>query len=296
MCSAEPNFFIIGAPKAGTTSLFDYLTQHPEVFPTSIKEPNFFANEQKYAKGFPWYLEKYFAGAEAYRLRGEATPEYLRSGAVVAPRIREHIGVEGVKLIVILRDPVDRAWSNYMHLHSYLIEELSFRQALDVEAERVEENPTTFAAYYAQGLYAAHLKEWFRHFPKEQFLFLLFEDLRQDPTGLLGHVFEFLGVDPEAEVDTGQKRNATGEPRNKLLVKAVRRSQRLVGRPFRKVVPLHLQQEIRRILNRTLIKPYTGRKPVISQELELELRKKYQTDIEELESMIERDLSSWKAE
>src|SRR3712207_4809254 len=105
-----PNLFIVGAAKAGTTALYDYLAQHPEVFLSRVKEPMFFSREDYYARGLDWYEAEYFGGAEDYPVRAEATPHYLYWSEKVAPRIKEVYGERPVKFIASFRDPVSRAY------------------------------------------------------------------------------------------------------------------------------------------------------------------------------------------
>ena len=130
------DFFLLGAPKAGTTSLFYYLTEHPQIYPSKFKETRFFLDEKLYNKGFQFYLEKYFPKSENYKIRGEGTPAYLGNCEIVAPRIKKTLEGNEPKFIIILRDPVERAWSNYQHRKRMEVEFLNFEQALADEENR----------------------------------------------------------------------------------------------------------------------------------------------------------------
>ena len=128
-----PNLFVIGAAKAGTTALYDYLAQHPDVFLSRVKEPMFFSREENYAKGLDWYEGAYFQGAEHYPVRAEATPHYLYWSEKVAPRIKEAYAERLVKFVASFRDPVSRAYSWYWNMVREGREDLEFEEALRVE-------------------------------------------------------------------------------------------------------------------------------------------------------------------
>lgn len=292
---ALPNYFLIGAPKAGTTSLFRYIISHPKIYKNRIKETHFFYKDTMYAKGVQWYADRYFAGSASYPVRGEATPEYLRSGSVVAPRMREVLDASELKFIVIFRDPVQRAWSNYLHLRSQRVEPLTFRDALEREGERRAENPTTFAAYFQQGLYAQHLGVWLKHFDRNQFLYVFFDDLVSDPAGVVAKVHTFLGLSPHIDPSVlSTKENETGEPRSEWLTTATLNPPKLAKQAFRRLVPLEWQHEVRRVVNRGLIRPYSQGKPSLPVNVESALRARYVREIEDLEKLVRRDLGRWK--
>lgn len=131
-----PNFFLAGVPKAGTTSLAAYLNQHPSVYMSKPKEPHFFEG-QSYTKGIDFYVNTYFANAESFPRRGDATPSKLYEHTTVLPRLQVVYGSTPLKFIVIFRDPVARAWSEYLHLVSTGEEVLGFDSALAAKAQRV---------------------------------------------------------------------------------------------------------------------------------------------------------------
>ena len=124
-----PNLFILGAAKAGTTSLYHYLKQHPQIYLSSIKEPHFFDDDENFAKGLNNYVKQYFRNSEMYPITGEATP-YIQNGIKVASRINQAYSNNPPKFVIILRDPVKRAWSHYMHRVRTGLETNSFEDAL----------------------------------------------------------------------------------------------------------------------------------------------------------------------
>ncbi len=174
-----PTFLIVGAAKAGTTSLAAYLRPHPDLFLVPEKELRFF--DQNVELGLDWYASHFDRAAEI-AVRGEATPNYMYDGAAVA-RMSETL--PDASLIAILRDPVDRLYSHYWHLRTRSSES---RSLLDAVAERPE--------YADRGRYLPQLQRLVEHYPREQLLVLFFEDLVADPARIVAETFSFLGVDP----------------------------------------------------------------------------------------------------
>lgn len=170
-----PDFLIIGAMKAGTSSLAKYLGAHPNVFMATEKEIHFF--DLHYKRGLDWYATR-FASARAEQQLGEATPIYMYDREAFG---RLAAALPEVRLIVILRNPIDRAYSHYWRAVEHRGEEtLSFEAALSAESERVAHLtgfPAAQLAYAARGRYAEQLEMVFRRFPRERVLVLRFENL-----------------------------------------------------------------------------------------------------------------------
>ncbi len=207
-----PDFLIIGAPKAGTTSLYAYLSDHPCIRPAITKEVLFF--DRRFGRGRNYYrscfpIRPLSAGRQI--MTGEASPYYFQH-----PLVPERVAgmVPDVRCIVILRDPVERAWSHYRHNVRHGRETLSFREALEREEERAAadrqkmmENSVYFPAGFLQysyvdgGRYATHLKRWVKHFPLDGRLLVLESSrLFRQPQETLKKVTEFLGL-PEFRPD-----------------------------------------------------------------------------------------------
>ena len=195
-----PDFLIIGAQKAGTTALYAYLRRHPDVTGPAWKEVSFF--DRHYTRGAAWYRGNFPIRRRA--LVGEASPSYLFHP--LAPE-RAAALVPHARLIVLLRDPVDRALSHYHHEVVLGREELSFENALAREQERTRgevdrmlQDPAYFSAawwnytYVARGRYAEQLERWFAVFPREQLLILASDELGNEPAATYARVLEFLGA------------------------------------------------------------------------------------------------------
>ena len=207
-----PDFIIIGAQKGGTTSLYSYLIDHPCIAPIYIKEPHFF--DIYFYKGLHWYrshfptaVEKYYAQRIQKHdlITGEASPYYL-----FYPQAAKRVAkiLPKVKLIVLLRNPIDRAYSQYQHqLRQEGVEPLSFEEAIEVEEKRLageEEKILKDIKYYSfnhrhysylsRSKYIEQLPEWMSIFPREQFLILKAEDLYADPAAIVKQTLEFLNI------------------------------------------------------------------------------------------------------
>lgn len=186
----RPDFLIIGSAKSGTTSLYHVLRQHPEVFVPRKKELHFFEKEHWYQRGIAHY-ERHFAGAErGYKAVGEATPVYICHPGVPA-RIKQHM--PDVKLILTLRNPISRAYSQYWQERRRLNEAATFDEI--AEAERSTLYEPGKRGYFSRGFYLAYIQRYLEHFDRSQLLILLFEDLVKDPAAFYRECFRFLGVD-----------------------------------------------------------------------------------------------------
>ncbi|MGH7515389.1 MAG: sulfotransferase domain-containing protein [Gemmatimonadales bacterium] len=201
-----PSALIIGAQKGGTTSLFKYLVQHPDVLRPITKEIHFF--DLHHTRGLAWYRSNF---PYAHRLRGggltlDATPYYL-AHPLVPERVAQLL--PDIKLIAVLRNPIDRALSHYQHEVRGGRESLSFAEAIAQEPERLaqeEERLRTQPDYYSynhqrysyarRGLYHEQLERWLRHFPRSQLLVLQSERMFRDPSVAMGGVHRFLGLRP----------------------------------------------------------------------------------------------------
>lgn len=190
-----PDFLIVGTMKSGTSTLASYLDTHESIHIPS-KELHFFNVDERFSQGASWYadkLKKTFGKSENYdtQLVGEKTPTYSYQQNC-AQRIKETI--PDVKLIWIFRNPVKRAFSNYLHRHKRGSELLSFRSAVARESKRIKKD--IFTGYLDRSRYATQVERFLQIFNRDQMLFLLFEDLLGDAQAELRKVTDFLGIDP----------------------------------------------------------------------------------------------------
>ncbi len=195
-----PNFIIIGAGRSGTTFLYYHLLQHPEIHLKASKqpEPHFFARKSEYEKGLAYYSQRYFSEWAGEPCVGEASTSTLYSEQ--APS-RMACDLPEVRLVCLLRNPVDRMFSEHRNSVAHGWEDVDFEQALRLEAERlrcpIDEYHREFEpnGYVKRGLYAQHLRRWYERFPRERVFVGLFEEMREEPRAFLRSVFGFLGVE-----------------------------------------------------------------------------------------------------
>jgi hypothetical protein len=261
---ALPDFLLVGAPKAGTTALHVALARHPQLYLSPVKEPKFFLTDGGPPAGpggpgdaqtfreYVWRREDYealFDAAPPGVCTGESTTLYLRDQAAHA---RIAAAVPDARLVVIVRDPVDRAHSNWTHLRSAALEpEGDFLRACELEESRAERGWGPFWRYVDLGRYGAQLSHLFSVFPREQVHVVLYRDLRRDPVGTLDRICRFLGVDtgvvravPAENVTAA----AAGSRVDRLVTRALPALERLPAGVRRRAVPAvrrHLQREQR---------------------------------------------------
>ena len=297
-----PNFFIIGAPKAGTTALYDALTQHPEIYMSPVKEPFFFA-----FKGEPpifpapigdhirrvtvWKPAAYallFAGVTNQRAIGEASTNYLRS-PLAAQRIKQSLPQR--RIIAILRQPAERAFSHYtFHLERGLdYRGKTFEEALAHEDERVKEG--WYSGFHkTNGYYHAHLTDWYARFPREQIKVYLYDDWNNTPQAMLRDLFRFLEVDEDFAPEI-RRSNVTLLPKSRRLHSLATNPARIEQTmPF---LPATARRAIvsafRRMNDRFNLAP----PPPLDPEIRARLTEDYREDILKLQDLIGRDLSHW---
>jgi len=185
----SPNFLVIGAMKSGTTSLYHYLRAHPEIYMPDLKEVDYFTSELNWGKGRHWYARQFASASPSERMLGEASTSYTKYPRYqgVAKRIAEHL--PDVKLIYIVRDPIDRMRSHYQH-----------NAVLGEENASIDDALLTNPSYLDCSRYAMQIEHYLDHFARDQVLIFSSEDLRHARASTIQRVFQFLGVDPNADI------------------------------------------------------------------------------------------------
>lgn len=191
----KPDFIVIGAARSGTTSLYKHLDEHPNVFMSSIKELNFFSNEKYWNKGFTWY-ESNFSKASKNQIIGEISPSYTKAPFTedVVKRIADY--APHIKLIYIVRNPIDRFLSHYLH---YIHVGYENRPISDV----IKSLDTT--SYAAQSLYYFQLTKYLERFNRDQILVLSFDDLKKNSDATIKSIYGFVGVDQNFKASETEK-------------------------------------------------------------------------------------------
>jgi hypothetical protein len=288
-----PNFIVIGAAKAGTTSLYWYLAEHPAVFMIPQKETNYFGygvdENGRLLYGDPEVhqfpirtlqdYERLFDEAGAAQAVGEASPIYLECPQAAA-RIRATI--PGVRVIACLRQPVERAYSDY--LMELRHRGRQFDAARDLQAGSTWARPDS--RWMQIGKYGEHLARYYEAFPKEQIHVFLFDDLQKNALGVVQGVYRFLGIDPAFLPDVETPHNTGGLPASRLLERVL--TSKVMNQRIKPWVPSGAVNWARRLRTRTMRRP-----PPLPRDLRDELTRHCREDIIRTSELIGRSLDHW---
>jgi hypothetical protein len=294
-----PDFLIIGAARAGTSSLYEYMRQHPDIWFSPVKEPMFFSLEgtkpdfrgpgddreinRKSVTDVAAY-QALFAGAGSKKAVGEASANYLYSEEAAA-RIKHYI--PDARMIAVLRNPVERAYSSFLYMIRDRREQLrDFSQALEQENARIAGHWEHIWHYAHMGYYGQQLQRYYALFGKNRIRVYLNEEMKQDAPGLLKNVFSFIGVDDTFLPDTSITYNEGGVPKRKLL-NAVLTRPGLVKRLLRPIMPAAAMKFYTRLKHDNL------EKPPLDDEVRARLVALYRDDVLRLQDMTGKDLSAW---
>lgn len=300
-----PNFLVAGAAKCGTTSLFDYLRQHPDIFmPPDLKEPHYFCyadremnfigpdgrvpfiNKSAITK-LARYEDLFVAGSGA-PLRGEASATYIY-WPETASRVAAYAPT--MKLIFILRHPVDRAYSAFNHLKRLFLEPLDFQSAIAAEAERTAQNYGFMWRYMAGGRYAFQLQPFLKAFPREQIHILLFEDLKTNPEAAVHDVLRFLGARTDVILDLSGTSNESFVPNEKRALHRFLADENILKTALRTVLPRKLKTAMAHKVRKAVFNKPESLSPDLHREL-------YQTyfaaEQAQLEDILGRSLAHWQ--
>lgn len=315
MNKINPDFFIVGAAKAGTTSLYNYLEQHPQVYMSPIKEPNHFSSDtildalrpaakkrlqalrideflktdmsQKIHRAYITDEEQYkslfrLAGPELKT--GEASPAYLYS-KVAAAAIHKYN--PKAKVIIILRNPVQRAFSHYLMDRKLAFTTKTFEEALEEDKAHQPKSWGSTSLYLELGLYYEQVKRYFDVFPHEQILVVLSEELRKQPEQTIRKLYNFLEIDDQFLPSLSEKHNAAVVPRNAIIFKLLTFNT--------------LRVKIRRYLKNGPLKSWLRKMAYTPPDINSPDKKTiqklqlfYHDDILKLSQLTGKDLSSWK--
>jgi len=300
-----PEFLIIGAGKSGTTSVDNYLKQHPEIFISPKKEPNFFGYELNTAADFEGspelkhyqnsvtniaaYLDL-FKGAKSNQKKGETSNTYMYH-ATAAERIMHYN--PSIKMIAILRQPAERLYSRYLHLaREDRLPTAHFEDCLDRETIWWHRNDLV-----KEGFYGKHLSKFYKLFDKGQLKVILFDELRAAPQEVLKDIFGFIGVDNSIEIDFSVEYNKSGFIKNKTVDAII--GQNSKPKEFiKKIMPtaffdkIKNHQFVQKRLNNARGKNLA--RPKLSPELKAKITNEiYAEDIKLLSTLIQKDLSHW---
>ena len=296
----HPDFLVVGAARAGTTTLYSYLRQHPGIFLPTVKEPCFFAfagEENKYVQGkFAFAVrtreeyEKLFNKAGPDQKTGEMSTPYLYLHEQTIGNLKKFVPqFEKIKIVIMLRNPADRAYSQYLWRVRDGREPLTFEDAVESERHRMQ-NGYSFDYYYIdRGFYFRQVKDFLDHF--ENVHIILFEDFIKNPQMMLKQLCGFLGVDPSFHFRPEEIVNESYMPKWKGLSRFVTTESRLKFKVWHSM-PHPLRKRIRRFLL-YVNKDRATRESAMDSSLRIKILEGYREDILSLQEVIKRDLSGW---
>lgn len=293
--TANPDFFVVGAAKSGTTSIDRVLRGHPELLlPEGIKETYYWVRPTSVLGNGVGYEEKHiitdaleyqrrFLSRRPERARikakGEVCNGYLYFFNETIPNVKEHLG--DIKIVIVLRHPVERAYSGYLQLLRDRIVDESFRDALEKEEDRIAEGYWWAFHLYRIGLYHDAVAAYKRHFG--EVAVYLFDDFVADRRSFYCDLLTFLGVEASYTLETDAHANRSGLPRNPWIWNALKRESAFKG-IAKQVLPQRVQAHIRRGLEENLVRPE------LDVGIAVGLWRRYLPDVERLSELLDRDL------
>lgn len=303
--SCYPNLFIPGAAKSGTSSLHEYLNQHPYINMSIFKEPHFFC-ENRTEDEWKNYLNMF---NDTYKYNGESSTGYMVFDNVIE-RIEEVLS--DVKFIFILRNPIDRMISHYNWLNGLGCEDKNILEAFkfDFSVEpkaKVKPRGPGYKNYYQWGLYYKYLKRFYEKFPPENILVITTESLQQTPQNTLNKCTDFLGLE-RYEFDTTKKSNESISIKNKKMYffinyvlinnKIFKFLNKQIFKKIYQILPLWLKDKLRYIKNKTIKNLHDNKNPIkdssCHEVIRKELKKHYFDDVQKLKILIKYNLIEWK--
>jgi len=297
MNSPLPNFLIVGAAKSGTSSLHNYLNQHPDIFmPTfknsiKVKEPRFLVKDKicgrvNHIDNFKEYKKLFNNSSE--KARGEASVFYLFFYEEAISNIKKYLG-NNVKIIIILRNPVERALSAYNHVSRTSSEYLTFDEAIRTEKLRYENNKklTPMINYKSMGLYYKMVKAYLDNFNCVKLIF--FEDFKLNPLNSVKECFEFLNLNTNVEINVSQRFNSGGKRWLNNKYKWIYNSKKYFLKPLKYFVSF----EKRKKINTWFFNRFTFENNQISKKNKKYLINYFKEDVNRLSLLINKDLDHW---
>ena len=292
-----PNFLIIGAQKAGTTSLYAYLEQHQDIFMSNPKEPRFFVDDKKYSKGLEYY-SKFFVECKNEIMIGEASTNYSSYSNLEKIIQRIYKFNPKTKLIYILRNPISRSYSSYWWNIRMQAEPLSFEEALQQEENRIHKDNAELIdpwSYKRSGLYFYIIEQYLKYFPKENLKVILLEDLESSVIKTCNDIFEFLNLKKfnvtKLEDDFINKATL---PTNKFIqwfMNKPSRTLNLMSYFLKYTIGTDKKAKLHEFIDKKTLKTFEY-PPMKESNFEYQV-KYFENDIKQLENILNRDLSHW---
>lgn len=295
-----PDFMVIGSAKGGTSSLYQYLCQHPLIYMPANKEPYYFSFDKIKNCDDPKFKElvindelqylKLFAGAEDYQRIGEASTSYLYTYEVTIPKLKRTYGeqIAKLRLYATLRNPVDRAFSHYSYLVRNGVETSLFEEAIRPEVINQRKSLRYWDFDYLNyGLYSSQVAAYKKYLPQTRFY--LFEDIRR-PEHLLKTILADLEIDQDFQFSMDFAANPSGKPTNMAMVNFLA-GDSMIRNMLKYVIPDSMRFKAMKLRD-VWLKKYL-QKMIMQEETKTKLKAFYREDILKLQDLLDRDLGAW---
>ena len=291
-----PNLFIVGAAKSGTTSLHNYLNQHPDIFMCTPKEPHFLINDEIGEQRIPFgiscendYLNLFKLG-EQKKYRGESSVMYLMYPEIVIPKINKKFG-EDCKIIIMLRNPIERAYSGFQHVKRYNSKEdfSDFKSAWSISEERYfsQPNMTPASRYKELGLYFKQVKSYLEEVKNVHII--IYDDYKNDFQNEMKKIFDFLQLDI-INIDSEERHMVGGWQWKDEKIKSLLTKKNLIKSILKVLIPF---KTLRRFIRKKIKDQNTSSVAKISDEDKNMLKVFYKEDVKKLSDLLDRNLNYW---
>lgn len=282
---------ICGAQKAGTTSLLHYLNAHQQIIKQLVKEFAYFVLDDMYESGYKSAFEKYFEAPQKNNKKVVAKSVGIMYMPKAIKRLYEHNAK--THIVLLLRNPVERAYSNYFYALRKGDETiLSFEQAIEAEPRRLREDANLWrnCAYLDRGIYCKSIEEFLKYFPKNQLHIYLFEDFKKDPEKICKEIFSILGLENDVAIDYQKKHNEKAMAKSSFLAKATGNNSRI-----KKIIKTFIGTKLRKSLKGKIQKmnETTFDQPAMNAETRKKLIEFYLPFNQELGALTGLNISNW---
>ena len=296
-----PNLFIPGAAKSGTSSLHDYLNQHPSVFMSSVKEPHYFSHANTFRNKSAYY--NLFSGKETFAYRGESSTGYMVFPGVIERIKRE---IENPRFIFILRNPIDRAFSHYNWVRSFAAEQRDFREAVNHDATADPDPEKSFGKgykYYFQfGLYGKYIENFYHSFDPETIHVISSEALKNSSLEVMNEIFRFLSLDPMDDMPEFSSNETVFYEDGIRKLAAVndsveRLAKNSIGKGLKTIIPesvrIRLREALGKYSDQQKQKKRAEKRPVIKLDNRAWLGDMYRKDVQKLKDITGLSFAEW---
>lgn len=287
--SPDSHFFILGAPKSGTTSFVEMLRQHPSIAISKPKEPRFFNDDRTYRRGLGFY-EKFFGHRHDGQLTGDASITYFAGPDTTIARIAEFYAGCPPRFILMLRDPVDRVWSEYLHRRRTMVEERSFAEAVEADLALAPGQQK----YLRHSMYGENFERWLQAFPsRDYFLIETLDELENNLDALMQRTFSFLEAGTPPLMPQPRHLNKATTSRYPTLMSWTARDTAL-KRVIKNRLPYRIRRNLALRIRRALTQsPETAALPVLDESTRHELARHFHDDLTAFAELSGCDLSAW---